>query len=122
MKNTRSIGRHYENIAVSYLENNGYEILEKNYLKDIGEIDIIARQEEVIVAVEVKYRKNARFGIPANAVDKYKQNKISKTFLLYLVENNLYQKYTCRFDVISITNNEILHIENAFESTLDSHF
>ena len=58
--NKREKGTVYENMAASYLEEKGYQILEKNFYSHFGEIDLIAKKEEVIIFVEVKYRKNTQ--------------------------------------------------------------
>ena len=87
-----------------------------NYKNDIGEIDIIAKDKDYIVFVEVKARMGGAFGHPFEAIDEIKQQKIHAVASLYLVKN---QKYgtNCRFDAISILgleNPEITHIVDAF--------
>ncbi|MDE6182375.1 MAG: YraN family protein, partial [Eubacteriales bacterium] len=78
-----------------------------------GEIDIIAEKENIIVFFEVKYRKTIKNGYPREAVSKAKQDKIKKTALIYISENNIINK-DFSFDVIEILGNEISHIKNAF--------
>ena len=112
-KLTTDIGKQYEQKAVEYLKNLKYEIIEQNFkLLPIGEIDIIAKDKNTIVFVEVKYRKNKNFGMPAEFVNKSKQQKITRTALCYIKKNKI--KSDIRFDVISICQNEIEHIKNAF--------
>ena len=120
-KDYENLGRQFDTLkgqvgeqyACDYLSNKGYKILTRNYKCPIGEIDIIAQDKKTIVFVEVKYRKTAYFGLPQEAVTPYKQNKIraiAKTYLkMERKLNNL-----CRFDVIGILGDEIVHIENAF--------
>ena len=113
-KNT--YGKRSEIIAANYLKKKKYKILEMNYKNDIGEIDIIAKDKDYIVFVEVKARMSGAFGYPFEAIDEIKQQKIQAVASLYLVKN---QKYgtNCRFDVISILgleNPEITHIVDAF--------
>ncbi len=114
--NKRQIGRDYETLAVDYLRKKGYTILEKNYHNKLGEIDIIAKDGDTLVAVEVKYRGSEQYGNPLEAVDALKQKKICKTFLVYYTSHGYYQDVPCRFDVIAILKQqEVVHIKNAFE-------
>lgn len=106
-------GRKHEIIAQNFLKKKGYKIIECNYSNEIGEIDIIAKQQDILVFVEVKFRSTSAFGLPREAVGNYKQNKIRKTALLYLQINDLFD-CNIRFDVIDILGEEITHIENAF--------
>lgn len=112
--NNRKVGTFYEEAAVRYLMSNGYTILERNYHNALGEIDIIAKEDDVLVAVEVKFRTNQTFGTPSEAVTVYKQKKISRTFLQYYVSHG-YGEVSCRFDVIAIDGEgKIEHIKDAF--------
>ena len=114
MENKRSIGAVYEQKAVEYLKEKGYSIINQNFRCKIGEIDIIAQWKDVIVFVEVKYRKTASFGYPEEAVSYYKQEKIRKVAQYFLTGSNSFVDMDCRFDVIAIEGEEIRHIENAF--------
>ena len=67
--NKRVVGSSYEALAVHYLEEHGYEILERNYHNHFGEIDIIAMKDHVLVAIEVKFRQDTSYGDPLEAVD-----------------------------------------------------
>lgn len=110
---TTDIGKHYEQKALNYLISQNYKIIEQNFrLLPIGEIDIIAKDKDTIVFVEVKYRKNNNFGTPSQFVNKSKQQKITRTALCYLKKNKI--KNDIRFDVVSICGTEIEHIKNAF--------
>lgn len=115
-RNNRKLGKCYEEIAMEYLIKHGYKILEKNYQMRSGEIDLIVQKEEVVVAVEVKYRSSCKFGCPSMAVNYEKQKKISKTFAYYLYSNHYSFENPYRFDVLEIlADGEIHHIENAFD-------
>ena len=109
-----------ESLAVAHLEGRGYKILAQNYRAIRGEIDLIARDGQFIVFVEVKTRRSLKFGVPQAAVTKRKQRQISKIALAYLQAENLWDN-PCRFDVIGIHlthQSELLrleHIESAFE-------
>lgn len=76
MQNNREIGDKYEEKAVKLLISRGYEILERNYRVKAGEIDIIAKFEDTIVFVEVKYRKTLKYGYGLEAVDYRKIRRI----------------------------------------------
>lgn len=116
LRNTRRLGGFYEEVATSYLVGQGYEVLEKNFQTRMGEIDIIAKKENVLVAFEVKFRSSGKFGSPLMAVTKKKQWHISKTFAYYILCHNLSFEAPYRFDVLGITGDgKIKHIENAFE-------
>lgn len=116
--NKRKIGDQYEQMAVLYLEREGYEILERNYRCRFGEIDIIARSKEkdldVLVFAEVKYRSSSRFGSPFEAVDYKKQQRIIQTANYYMKEKNADADTKVRYDVIGILGSDIRLIKNAF--------
>lgn len=107
-----------ERKAVDFLKANGYKIIVQNYKNKFGEIDIIAKEKDTLVFVEVKARHTNSFGEPQSAVNKFKQSQISKVALLYLKENALLEKQA-RFDIVGIhyVNEvpEINLIKNAFE-------
>jgi len=112
--NKRMIGTIWEQAAINYLKNDGYEILEMNYRCKIGEIDIIAKDEEYFVFVEVKYRKTASMGDPFDAINSKKQNTIRKTASYYLLCHNLSENTPCRFDAVGILGSTITLIKDAF--------
>lgn len=109
------MGLTYENMAVDFLKDKGYKILKRNYRTRQGEIDIVAALGNMLVFVEVKYRSSARCGYPEEAVTPAKCKKISKTALQYLNYAGISLDTPVRFDVISIINNDIRHIINAFD-------
>ena len=112
--NKREQGSHYETMAAEYLKNKGYEIISQNFFSKNGEIDIIAKDTDTLVFCEVKYRSNARYGLPEEAVDYRKQDKIRKTAAYYLYRNNFPVETRVRFDVIAVLGEKITHIEDAF--------
>ena len=114
-QNNRKIGAYEENIATKYLSDNGYKIIEKNFFTKIGEIDIIANDEDdVLCFIEVKYRKSKNFGEGLEAVDKKKQRRIYNSARIYMCLNHIKEDRKCRFDVVSILDDEITLIKNAF--------
>lgn len=110
----REIGSRYEYIAASYLEKNGVQVIEQNYQRKTGEIDLIAKDGEYLVFIEVKYRSNEKKGEPLSAVDYRKQRRIYKTAQWYLNENKIGTETPCRFDVIGILGEKITWIRDAF--------
>ena len=114
--NRRSFGAQGEADARAYLTQKGARILEMNYRRPTGEIDIIARQGGVMLFVEVKRRSSLRYGRPSEAVNRQKQAHILRTAQLYLQEKRL-GDVPIRFDVIEVLPGEIRHIENAFDAS-----
>jgi putative endonuclease len=107
-----------EALAARLLRKRGYKILETNFRTPLGEIDIVARDGETIVFVEVKARQTGRFGAPKWAVTPRKQRKISMVALYYLKATGQSQA-KARFDVVSIRSTlqrpEVEIIRNAFD-------
>ena len=115
---TIKVGNFGEQAAADYLSKAGYDILERKYRLNIGEIDIIAKKDNTVIFIEVKTRRSTRYGFPAEAVTYRKQQKIINTALCYLKQINQ-NNACCRFDVMEIFLshlNEIKynHIINAF--------
>lgn len=111
--NKRQTGACYERKAAEYLEKSGYRILEMNYRCRIGEIDIVASDGKYVVFCEVKYRSGSRAGNPLEAVDLRKQRVIFRCGEYYLAEHRMHD-VPCRFDVIGIEGQKIIHIKDAF--------
>lgn len=111
-------GKSGEELAVSFLEDNGYKVIARNYRNKLGEIDIIARDKDTISFVEVKTRSSDKWGVPAEAMSSFKQRQIAKTALVYLKENNLLGK-KARFDLVSVLcaggSPQVEILKNAFE-------
>ncbi len=104
-----------EEKAVDYLRDLGYKILEQNWRSALGEVDIIALDREALVFVEVKSRQNIGYGLPQQAVNDFKQRQIIKAALGYLKSRGIVDQ-DVRFDVVSISGEDIELIENAFQS------
>jgi len=107
------LGREGEELAAEFLRKKGYEILQKNYGRKSGELDIVAVRKNHLAFVEVKARGYEAYGGPLLAVTKSKQNKIVDAAALYIKEKR--PKFdTLTFDVITVLDGKIEHIENAF--------
>lgn len=111
----RRKGTQYETKAAEYLKAQGFEILQKNFSSRFGEIDLVAREGRYLVFVEVKYRATARGGHPLEAVDAGKQRRIKKTADFYCLRYGYGEDTPCRFDVVGIIGEEMIHVRNAFE-------
>lgn len=96
----KNLGDFGEDCAESYLRDRGYEILERNYTTNSGEIDIVAMDENILVFAEVKTRSSRKFGSPAEAVDKNKMKHMRLAAEKYYSENPL--DVEVRFDVIEV--------------------
>ena len=110
--NKRNIGGFYEQAVCEYLTRQGLVIVEKNFRCRIGEIDIIARDGNTLAFIEVKYRKDASYGSPLEAVTPKKQGTIRRVAQYYMAFSDW--KGFLRFDVIGICADEITWIKNAF--------
>ena len=116
---TRLLGNRGEKTAARYLRRQGFKILARQYVNRIGEIDLIAIEEESLVFVEVKTRRSLSAGSPHEAIDHRKQQKLTRTALAYLKYHRLLEQ-SYRFDVVSIywpyglKQPEITHYRNAF--------
>lgn len=113
--NKRAVGKKYEQIAAEFLRKQGFEILETNYRNRQGEVDLIAREQETLCFVEVKYRGNAGAGGAAEAVNRNKRRSICRVADWYLMAQELGDMTPCRFDVIAIEGQRIELYRNAFE-------
>jgi len=99
----QSFGKKIEAFAKDYLISKGLKFVINNYHSRFGELDLIMRDQDVLVFVEVRYRKKNDYGDGVATVTQSKQNKIKKTATCYLQEQNLYDKVKCRFDVIGVS-------------------
>lgn len=98
---SRDVGNQYESEAQRFLEKQNIVLIEANYHCRHGEIDLIMKDEDFIVFIEVKYRKDANHGAAAEMVTPAKQKKIIRTAQHFLMCNPRYQNFACRFDVIA---------------------
>ena len=119
-KTTRDIGQATETIAQQYLEKRGLNLLERNYLCRTGEIDLIMHDDQTLVFVEVRYRKNDNYGQAFETINHSKQQKLINTASYYLQNHPEQSNHPARFDVISISGKpeqyDINWIQNAFQA------
>jgi putative endonuclease len=94
------LGQRGEDLAAYYLKKKGYKIIHRNFKTMIGEIDIIARDRDDLVFIEVKTRESLEYGQPFESVNRNKRRKIANVAMLYL--KKLKDIPSCRFDVVSV--------------------
>ncbi len=119
---TRKVGEDAERLAQRYLEQKGLTVVTTNYRCRRGEIDLIMRDGNFLVFIEVRYRKNDDFGSAAESVTIQKQQRLLTTAKYYLQNERLDEDISCRFDVISISgqyNPVIDWIRDAFQADSD---
>lgn len=112
----RQDGKSAELLAAAHLQRNGLTLLESNYRCRFGEIDLIMRDTEEIVFVEVRLRSNASFGGAAASITRAKQQKIARAAEHYLL---LHGTAACRFDAVlldALAEERIHWLKNAFEA------
>ena len=117
-RNKKKFGDRGEDLACEYLSSKGFQIIERNYRYGHGEIDIVAKDSEILVFVEVKSRKNLEFGYPEEAITEGKKQQIKRIASAYLYEHEI-KDTDCRIDVVAILfrgkeSPSISHIKNAF--------
>ena len=113
-KNNRTIGSHYEQQVAAFLQQKGFEILELNYRCRSGEIDIVARDGNYLVFVEVKYRKSSNAGSALEAIDARKAAQVRRVAQMYLYQKHYSENTPCRFDAAGVNGTTISYIKNAF--------
>lgn len=114
--NNRQTGRMAEELASKALIEKGYLILESNFYNRYGEIDIIAKDKDILVFVEVKSKIGAEFGLPEEMISSYKLRKVKNMALIYMKGENL----PCRIDVVAVVLSQegdlvrLTHYENVY--------
>ena len=116
--NSNAIGSGAEEQALRFLERKGLRLLSRNYRCRRGEIDLVMREGNFLVFVEVRYRKHNRYGSPAESVTTKKQQRILNAAARYLQDAAGAKSSPCRFDVVAISAEEgnIDWIRDAFQA------
>ena len=108
-----------ETIATSFLVAEGYQIVERNFTAELGELDIVARDDDVLVFVEVRSRADGEHGEAVEMVGRGKQRRVARVAELYLAARRPdYEQ--ARFDVVGITGDQAVLIKDAFERKMKS--
>jgi putative endonuclease len=97
------LGQAAENIAADFLRAQGLEILERNYLRRVGELDIVARDHDILVIAEVRTRSSDRYGGAAASVDPRKQQRLIRTASQLLQQRRELAQLRVRFDVVVVS-------------------
>lgn len=120
MRNTRQQGSDWENAAESFLRSRGLKTIRKNYHGRFGEIDLVMLDGGTLVFVEVRYRASAQFGTGAASVTAVKQRRIITAARRFIQCERQHAYRPCRFDVISIGNEDGRTVMNWIRSAFDS--
>jgi len=120
MANTLRTGAAGERIAREYLRAKGYAILDSNWSTTFGELDIVAKRDEVLVFVEVKTRRGASIELALESVTPAKQERMLRTVYQYLQDQDIDPETQWRIDVIAVAiagdrRPRINHVEDAFD-------
>ena len=113
-ESTRERGRAGEDRAVAFLRSRGLEILERNVTCAGAELDIVAREGDTIVIVEVRGRRDDRRGHPFETVDARKQGRLRRGATGWLVQRELWERVALRFDVVALVGDELEWLRDAF--------
>ncbi|KPJ54601.1 hypothetical protein AMJ47_04095 [Parcubacteria bacterium DG_72] len=120
MKHNKTLGRVGEDMATEYLQNKGYKIVEQNFQNKWGEIDLVCEKDNRLVFVEVKTRIGEQFGLPEDAINKNKINKLIKNSQAYMVykANKINNIYMYRIDAVCIVLDEEMNLKriNLYEN------
>ncbi|MFQ6009382.1 MAG: YraN family protein [Candidatus Zixiibacteriota bacterium] len=104
----RKTGENYERMAASFFEQNGFEILQRNWRAGRQEIDLIVKKDNLIAFVEVKSTRSKKFGHPVERVDDKKVVNLTKAAQQYLLDNKI-EGCDLRFDVVTFVNGNLEH-------------
>ena len=114
---SREKGGAAERKAADYLASQGFEILARNYTIRGGEVDVVAREGDFIVFVEVKYRKSPRFSLPRESVTRAKQKRVAQTAMRWLQEKGL-SEANIRFDIVEVLGDSVTLLRGAFDAAV----
>ncbi len=112
----RQTGTLAENSAAAFLESQGFHIVARNFLRRVGELDIVARADDLLVIAEVRTRADERFGGAAASVSYSKQRRIIATAGLYLDQHPEFRRCFVRFDVLVVREGRVEWIPHAFDA------
>ena len=116
----RAAGARYEDIGLAHLERSGLALIARNYRCRYGEIDLVMRERDTVVFVEVRYRRVGRFGDGVDSVHAGKRAKLVRAASAFLAEHPRLAQGPCRFDVLAIADHAQMPPDwrrNAFEAS-----
>lgn len=109
-------GRYGEEVALKYLQEKGFELVDRNFVNEMGpkgELDLIMRDKDRLVFIEVKYKSDDRFGLPEEMIDKRKLAQVKRIAQIYVVlEKPIEDKF--RIDAVCILGDQIKHYQNLY--------
>ena len=118
MNQTGIIGNHAENLALKFLQKQRLVLIERNFNCRYGELDLIMQEDNYLVFIEVRYRKDQRFGGALASIDLRKQAKLRRSAEHYLIKHKRTDS-PCRFDILcidgSLSRPRFNWLENAFQ-------
>jgi putative endonuclease len=111
----RQSGTLAENTAAAFLESQGFRIVARNFLRRVGELDVVARSGDILVIAEVRTRASDRFGGAAASIDWRKQRRIAATAALFLDRHPELRHCRVRFDVLVVRDGRVEWLPHAFD-------
>ncbi len=111
----RATGTQAENTACAFLESQGLSIVTRNFLRRVGELDIVARVDDLLVVVEVRTRASDRYGGAAASIGRDKQRRIILTTQLLLQRYPSLKRCRVRFDVVIVKDGRVEWLKRAFQ-------
>ena len=116
----RSTGLIFENLALAHVQREGLVLITRNFTSRFGELDLVMRDRETVVFLEVRYRRSQAFGGALESVGTPKRDRLGKAASLFLQANPNLSHQPCRFDVVAISGSAETPIinwqRNAFET------
>jgi putative endonuclease len=111
----RQAGALAENTAAAFLESQGFTIVARNFVRRVGELDIVARQGDLLVIAEVRMRASDRYGGAAASIGRSKQRRVAAAAALFLQQHRELSRCRARFDVLIVKDGRVEWIRHAFE-------
>jgi len=112
----RQTGTLAENSAAAFLESQGFTIVARNFLRRVGELDVVARHGDLLVVAEVRTRASDEYGGAAASIGPAKQRRIVMTTALFLQRHREYGRCRVRFDVLIVRDGNIQWLKHAFDA------
>lgn len=112
----RIAGQSAENSACAFLESQGFTIVTRNFLRRVGELDVVARAGDLLVVAEVRMRASEQYGGAAASIGRVKQRRIAATAGLLLQRHPELRRCRVRFDVILVRDGSIQWLKHAFDA------
>ena len=111
----RQAGSLAENTAAAFLESQGFTIVARNFLRRVGELDVVARQGDLLIIAEVRMRASDRYGGAAASIGWAKQRRVAAAAALFLQQHRELAHCRARFDVLIVRDGQVEWIKHAFD-------